>query len=49
MLHDAARGRPLELDAIVGAVRELAWRVGVLCPSLDLVYGLLSLRRFGGH
>jgi 2-dehydropantoate 2-reductase len=49
MLHDAARGRPLELDAIVGAVRELAWRVGVLCPSLDLVYGLLSLRRFGGR
>jgi 2-dehydropantoate 2-reductase len=44
MLQDAARGRPLELEAIVGAMRELARRTGVPCPSLDAVYGLLSLR-----
>jgi 2-dehydropantoate 2-reductase len=44
MLQDTARGRPLELEAIVGAVRELARRTGIPCPSLDAVYGLLSLR-----
>lgn len=44
MLQDADRGRPLELDAIVGAVRELARRVGVPSPSLDAVHGLLALR-----
>ncbi|WP_329237812.1 2-dehydropantoate 2-reductase [Streptomyces canus] len=44
MLQDADRGRPLELDAIVGAVRELARRTGVPSPSLDAVHGLLALR-----
>ncbi|MDO0932245.1 ketopantoate reductase C-terminal domain-containing protein [Streptomyces sp. DG2A-72] len=50
LLQDAARGRPLELDAIVGAVRELARRTGVPSPSLDMVHGLLALReRVRGH
>ncbi|MEU1184030.1 2-dehydropantoate 2-reductase [Streptomyces sp. NPDC005820] len=50
MLQDADRGRPLELDAIVGAVRELARRTGVASPSLDAVHGLLALReRVRGH
>jgi 2-dehydropantoate 2-reductase len=50
MLQDADRGRPLELDAIVGAVRELARRTGVPSPSLDAVHGLLALReRVRGH
>ncbi|MFE7838573.1 ketopantoate reductase family protein [Streptomyces sp. NPDC057474] len=44
MLQDADRGRPLELDAIVGAVRELARRTHVPSPSLDAVHGLLALR-----
>lgn len=44
MLQDAERGTPLELDAIVGAVRELARRAGVPTPSLDAVQGLLALR-----
>jgi 2-dehydropantoate 2-reductase len=44
MLQDAQRGRPLELGAILGAVRELARRTGVPTPSLDTVYGLLALR-----
>ncbi|WP_030660445.1 ketopantoate reductase family protein [Streptomyces cellulosae] len=51
MLRDADRGRPLELDAIVGAVRELARRTGVPSPSLDAVHALLALRenvRHGG-
>ncbi|CAL9335322.1 ketopantoate reductase family protein [Streptomyces sp. enrichment culture] len=50
MLQDADRGRPLELDALVGAVRELARRTGVPTPSLDAVHGLLALReRVHGH
>ncbi|MFG1672408.1 ketopantoate reductase family protein [Streptomyces sp. Y7] len=52
MLQDADRGRPLELDALVGAVRELARRTGVPSPSLDAVHGLLALRervRVRGH
>ncbi|MGW0815877.1 ketopantoate reductase family protein [Streptomyces viridiviolaceus] len=50
MLQDADRGRPLELDAIVGAVRELARRTGVPSPSLDVVYALLALREYvRGH
>ncbi|WP_046728086.1 ketopantoate reductase family protein [Streptomyces humi] len=50
MLQDADRGRPLELDAVVGAVRELARRTGVPSPSLDSVHGLLALReRVRGH
>ncbi|WP_405820491.1 2-dehydropantoate 2-reductase [Streptomyces sp. NBC_01390] len=44
MLQDADRGRPLELDALIGAVRELARRTGVPSPSLDAVHGLLVLR-----
>ena len=49
MLQDADRGRPLELDAIVGAVRELARRTGVPSPSLDAVHGLLALRERVRH
>ena len=52
MLQDADRGRPLELDALIGAVRELARRTGVLSPSLDAVHALLALRervRGGGE
>jgi 2-dehydropantoate 2-reductase len=50
MLQDADRDRPLELDAIVGAVRELARGAGVPSPSLDAVHGLLALReRVRGH
>ncbi|MFJ9558644.1 ketopantoate reductase family protein [Streptomyces fuscichromogenes] len=50
MLQDADRGRPLELDAVVGAVRELARHTGVPSPSLDTVHGLLALReRVRGH
>ncbi|MEU9331118.1 2-dehydropantoate 2-reductase [Streptomyces canus] len=49
MLQDTDRGRPLELDAIVGAVHELARRTGVPSPSLDAVHGLLALRERVRH
>ena len=43
MLQDAEAGRPLELDALVGAVREIGARVGVATPTLDALFGLTRL------
>jgi 2-dehydropantoate 2-reductase len=43
MLQDAERGRPLELDTIVAAVREIGARVGVATPSIDALLGLARL------
>ena len=43
MLQDAAAGRPLELDALVGAVREIGAAVGVPSPATDALHGLTRL------
>jgi len=43
MLQDVEAGRPLELDALVGVVREIGARVGVATPMLDALYGLTRL------
>jgi 2-dehydropantoate 2-reductase len=43
MLQDAERGRPIELDAIVAAVREIGERVGVATPYTDALLGLARL------
>ena len=43
MLQDAAAGRPLELDAIVGVVHELGVRLGVATPNVDAIFGLARL------
>jgi 2-dehydropantoate 2-reductase len=43
MLQDAEAGRPLELDALVGAVREIGARVDVATPALDTLFGLARL------
>lgn len=43
MLQDAEARRPLELDAIVGAVHELGRRVGVQTPAVDALMGLTRL------
>lgn len=40
MLQDLEAGRPLELDALVGVVREIGARVGLATPTLDGLYGL---------
>jgi 2-dehydropantoate 2-reductase len=40
MLQDFERGRPIELDAIVGAVAELGDIVGVNTPMIDAIYAL---------
>ena len=44
MLQDLERGRPLEIDAVVGAVAELGQLVGVATPTIDTVLALLTLR-----
>ena len=43
MLQDAEAGRPLELDALTGAVREIGAIVGVPTPNVDALYGLTRL------
>jgi 2-dehydropantoate 2-reductase len=43
MLQDAVAGRPLELDALVGAVREIGAAVGVPSPATDALHGLTRL------
>jgi 2-dehydropantoate 2-reductase len=43
MLQDAEAGRPLEIDAIVGAVKEIGARVGVATPNIDALLGLIRL------
>jgi 2-dehydropantoate 2-reductase len=43
MLQDARAGRPLELDALTGAVRELGTLVGVPTPCVDTIHGLTRL------
>jgi 2-dehydropantoate 2-reductase len=47
MLQDVEAGRSLELDGIVGAVREIASRVGVATPNLDALFGLVRLMARG--
>ena len=43
MLLDAEAGRPIELDAIVGAVVEMARRLHMPTPHIDALYGLTRL------
>ena len=43
MLQDVEAGRPLELDALVGVVREIGQRVGVATPMIDALFGLTRL------
>ena len=43
MLQDLEAGRPLEVDALVGAVVELADGAGVPVPTLRVVYRLVKL------
>ncbi len=37
MLQDVEAGRPIELDALLGAPREIARRTGIATPKLDLL------------
>jgi 2-dehydropantoate 2-reductase len=44
MLQDLEAGRPLELEAVVGAVLELGERLGVSTPNTRAVYACTRLR-----
>lgn len=44
MLQDLERGRPIESEAIVGAVCELGRRVDVSTPTTDLIHTLIRQR-----
>lgn len=43
MLQDREAGRPLELDALLGAPREIAAQLGLATPVLDALHGLARL------
>ncbi|MEO9230036.1 MAG: 2-dehydropantoate 2-reductase [Devosia sp.] len=43
MLQDVEAGREIELDAIVGAVHEIARRLNVPAPNIDALLGLTRL------
>ena len=43
MLQDVQAGRAIELDAIVGAVQEIARRLGLATPNVDALLGLTRL------
>jgi 2-dehydropantoate 2-reductase len=44
MHQDVERGRPLETDAIIGAVAELARKAGIATPMIDAMHALLAER-----
>jgi 2-dehydropantoate 2-reductase len=43
MLQDVEAGRPIELEALVGAPIEIAKRQGIATPALDRLYGVTRL------
>jgi 2-dehydropantoate 2-reductase len=43
MLQDVEAGRPIELEALVGAPREIAGRLEIETPQLDRIYALTRL------
>ncbi|HTL04563.1 MAG TPA: 2-dehydropantoate 2-reductase [Gemmatimonadales bacterium] len=43
MLQDREAGRPMEIEAVVGAVLELGDRLGVAMPATRAVYGCVKL------
>jgi 2-dehydropantoate 2-reductase len=43
MLQDVEAGRPIDLEALLGAPREIADRVGISTPQLDRLYAMTRL------
>ena len=43
MLQDVEAGRPVELDALVSAVREIGQKAGMETPHIDTLLGLVRL------
>ncbi len=44
MLQDLEQGRPMEIDALLGAVQEMGELVGVATPTIDFVLALIRQR-----
>ncbi|MEI8144841.1 MAG: ketopantoate reductase C-terminal domain-containing protein, partial [Alphaproteobacteria bacterium] len=44
MLQDLERDRPMEIEALVGAVKELGTLTGIATPTIDTVLALIRLR-----
>jgi 2-dehydropantoate 2-reductase len=51
MLQDIEQGRPIEIEALVGAVVELGRLTGIATPHIDAVYACTSLlaRNLAAH
>ena len=47
MLQDLEQGRPMEIDALLGSVQELARITETHTPTIDTVLALLKLRARG--
>ena len=43
MLQDSEAGRPLEIDAIIGAVHEISTKLALSTPHIDALFGLTRL------
>jgi 2-dehydropantoate 2-reductase len=43
MLQDVESGRPIELEALVGAPREIAAHHGIATPAMDRIYAMTEL------
>ena len=43
MQNDVDAGRAIELDALVGVVREIAQRLSIATPNIDALLGLTRL------
>ena len=43
MLQDVEAGKPIEIDALLSAPREIGARAGVATPHLDTLLGLARL------
>lgn len=44
MLQDVESGKPLEIDALLGVIHEMAERLGLPCPNIGAVLGLVRLK-----
>lgn len=44
LLQDLERGRPMEIDAMLGAVADFAAQAGIPTPTLGMVLALLTMR-----
>ena len=44
MLQDVEAGKPVELDALVSAMREIGVRAGIATPNIDALLGLARLQ-----